>query len=92
VWQATSVNNPPVYVGRIPGRVIGRSKTEGYVDVLTGDGVLKIFEVQFEGEEKTAAANVIKSVKSTLGLRMSDLLNRIQTLEQENLRLKENAK
>jgi methionyl-tRNA formyltransferase len=92
VWQAKPINNSLTYVGRIPGRVIGRSKTEGYVDVLTGDGVLRIFEVQFEGEERTAAANVIKSVKSTLGLRMSDLLNRIQTLEQEILRLKENAK
>lgn len=92
IQSAKSLHNPPIYVGRIPGRIIGRSKTEGYVDVLTGDGILRIFEVQFEGEEKTAAANVIKSVKSTLGLRMSDLLHRIQTLEQENFRLKANAK
>lgn len=91
VWKAKPVNNPPIYVGRISGRVIGRSKTEGFVDVLTGDGVLKIFEVQFEGEERTAAANLIKSVKSTLGLRTSDLLNRIRNLEQEISRLKENA-
>lgn len=92
IWSAEPVNNPPNYVGRIPGRVIGRSKTEGYVDVLTGDGVLRIFQVQVAGEEKIAAANIIKSVKSTLGLKISDLLNRIQTLEQENLRLKANAK
>ncbi|GAB1538350.1 hypothetical protein NUACC21_10090 [Scytonema sp. NUACC21] len=92
VWQAKPLNNPPSYVGRIPGRIIGRSKTEGYVDVLTGDGVLRIFEVQFEGEERTAAANIIKSVKSTLGLRASHLLGRIQTLEQEIIRLKEYAK
>lgn len=92
VWSAKPVNNPPVYAGRIPGRIIGRSKTEGYVDVLTGDGMMRLFQVQFEGEEKTVAANTIKSVKSTLGLRISDLLNRIQILEQENLRLKANAK
>jgi methionyl-tRNA formyltransferase len=92
IWKARPVDNPPVYVGRIPGRVIGRSKTEGYIYVLTGDGVLKIFEVQFEGNEKTAAANIVKSIKSSLGLHMSDLLNRIQTLEQEIIRLKENAK
>ena len=88
VWKAKPLNEPPCYVGRIPGRVIGISKSEGYVDVLTGDGVMRIFEVQFEENERTAAANVIKSVRSTLGLRMSDLLNHIQTLEQEIGRLR----
>jgi methionyl-tRNA formyltransferase len=60
--------------------------------VLTGDGVLRIFEVQIEGEEKTSAATVIKSVKSTLGLSKSDLLKRIQTLEQHLMKLQEHAK
>lgn len=92
IWQAKPVNNPPTYVGRIPGRVIGISKKEGYVDVLTGDGILRILEVQFAGEEKTAAANVIKSVKSTLGLQMTELLNRIQILEETIIKLQENAK
>jgi methionyl-tRNA formyltransferase len=92
IWKARPVDNPPAFIGRIPGRIIARSKTEGSIDVLTGDGVLRIFEVQLEGSEKTAATNIIKSVKSTLGLQMSDLLNRIQTLEQEIIRLKENAK
>lgn len=92
VWQAKPVDNPPFYVGRIPGRVIGRSKTEGFVDVLTGDGVVRIWEVQFPGEQKTAAANIIKSVKSTLGLSKSDLLNRIQILEEQIIKLQENAK
>lgn len=92
IRQAQLLNNPPVYVGRIPGRVIGRSKTEGYVDVLTGDGVLRLFKVQFAGQEITAAANIIKSTKSTLGVRISDLLIRIQSLETEITKLKENAK
>ncbi|MBH8561055.1 methionyl-tRNA formyltransferase [Nostoc sp. CENA67] len=92
VWQAKPVDNPPLYVGRIPGRVIGRSKAEGFVDVLTGDGILRIWEVQFPGEQKTAPANIIKSVKSTLGLSKSDLLNRIQILEEQIIKLQENAK
>jgi methionyl-tRNA formyltransferase len=91
IWKASPIHYPP-YVGRIPGRVVGRSKMEGYIDVLTGDGVLRIYEVQVEGKEKSTAANVIKSVKSTLGLQKSDLLNRIQLLEQEIIRLKEYAK
>jgi methionyl-tRNA formyltransferase len=92
LWKAKPVNNPPAYKGRIPGRVVNISKSEECVDVLSGDGILRIYEVQLEGEDKTAAANVIKSIKSTLGLRISDLLNRIQILEQEITRLKENAK
>jgi methionyl-tRNA formyltransferase len=92
IWHAKPVDNPPNYVGRIPGRVIGRSKAAGFVDVLTGDGVLRIFEVQIEGAEKAIAATVIKSVKSTLGLHNSDLLKRIQTLEQHLTKLQENAK
>ncbi|MFK0734723.1 MAG: methionyl-tRNA formyltransferase [Gloeotrichia echinulata GP01] len=92
IWQAKYVDHPPKYVGRIPGRVIGRSKTEGFVDVLTGEGVLRILQVQLAPEERTAAANIIKSVKTTLGLRISDLLNHIQILEAEITKLKEDAK
>ncbi|BAZ68242.1 MAG: methionyl-tRNA formyltransferase [Pelatocladus maniniholoensis HA4357-MV3] len=88
IWQAKPIENPPIYVGRIPGRIISRSKSEGYIDVLSGDGVIRILEVQWEQEERTAAANVIKSVKSTLGLSKFDLLNRIQVLEEEITNLK----
>lgn len=92
IWKAKPLSDPPTYKGRIPGRVVHVSRSEGYVDVLTGDGILRIFEVQLEGEDKTSAAQIVKSIKSTLGLRTFDLLNRIQTLEQEITRLKENAK
>ena len=92
VWRTESVVNPPVYVGRIPGRVIGRSTIDGSIDVLTGDGVLRIFEVQPQDHERVSSVDVVKSVKSTLGLQKSDLLDRIQMLEQEIIRLKEDAK
>jgi methionyl-tRNA formyltransferase len=91
IVKARSVDSPS-YVGRIPGRIVGRSKKEGYIDVLTGDGVLRIYEVKFEGQENIPAASAIKSVKSTLGLKNSDLLSRIQVLEEEIIRLKEYAK
>lgn len=87
IWKAEPVLNTPSYEGRIPGRVVGISKSEGYVDVLTRDGVLRIFEVQFEGEKRTAAADIIKSVRGTLGLRTTDLLDRIQALEQQLAKL-----
>ncbi len=92
IWQAKPIEHPPDYVGRIPGRVIGRSKAEGYIDVLTGDGVLRILEVQSIGSARTAAANVIKSIKSTLGLSTADLLARIQILEKTISKLQQHEK
>lgn len=44
---------------------------------------MKIFGVQLEGGSKTAAANVIRSVRETLGLRTWDLLERIRMLEEQ---------
>ena len=45
VWQAEIVENAPQYQGRIPGRVVNRSSTKGYVDVLTGDGILRLIRI-----------------------------------------------
>lgn len=80
---AEPVRAAECFVGRIPGRVVAVSGTDGWVDVLTGDGVLRLFEVQEESGEPVAAASVIRSVRATLGLRPLDLLTRIQRLEQE---------
>lgn len=92
IWEAEPLMNPPMYVGRVPGRVIARSVSEGYADVLTGDGVLRIFKVQLEDEAKVQAAHVIKSVRSTLGLRVSELLTHIQQLEKQINNLSKNLK
>jgi methionyl-tRNA formyltransferase len=83
VWRASVVTDPPSYVGRVPGRVVSVSRAAGWVDVLTGDGVLRLLEVQVDGGERTVAANVIRSVKATLGLRTADLLRRIEQLEKQ---------
>lgn len=63
------------YTGRIPGRVVAVNRTgEGWVDVLTGDGILRIHEVAPAGAAAVPAATVVRSVKTTLGLRMADVL------------------
>lgn len=63
------------YTGRIPGRVVAVNRTgEGWVDVLTGDGILRIHEVALAGAAAVPAATVVRSVKTTLGLRMADVL------------------
>ena len=82
IWRASIVEAPPRFTGRVPGRVVARNGQNGSVEVLTGDGVIRIHEVQRPGDgEPVAATEVIRSVKQTLGLRMSDLAERIEALE-----------
>jgi methionyl-tRNA formyltransferase len=73
--------NPPNYVGRVPGRIVRRSSADGWVDVLTGDGILRVFEVIPESGEVSSAAALITSTRATLGLSRLDLLRRINALE-----------
>lgn len=68
-----------VFVGRVPGRVVGWSTAEGWSDVLTGDGVLRLKRVRLGGVEH-AAAQVLKSSHLTLGLHSTDLLAQIESL------------
>ena len=72
----------PRYIGRVPGRIAGRSRSDGWVDVLTGDGVLRVFTVlPLDTDRPCAAASVIRSTRATLGLSRLDLLRRIVALE-----------
>jgi methionyl-tRNA formyltransferase len=80
ILRACPVQDAPRYVGRIPGRIVGRSSRSGHVDVLTGDGVLRITEVS-DGGARVPASVVITSTRQTLGLRTADLLARIESLE-----------
>lgn len=81
VLRAAPLANAPRYVGRIPGRVVGRSRRDGHVDVLTGDGVLRIYEAATDDSVSGPASSVIQSSKQTLGLHTADLLARIELLE-----------
>jgi methionyl-tRNA formyltransferase len=81
VLQAAPVTDGPVYHGRVPGRVVGRSGVAGWVDVLTGDGVLRLKEVALAARDARPAASIIKSTRATLGLSAAALLKRIDTLE-----------
>lgn len=72
------IEDPPRYEGRIPGRVVSVDRSSGHVDVLTGDGVFRLERVRLDNEEATAASDVIRSVKSTLGLRTADLVEALR--------------
>lgn len=81
IIRAAPLADAPRYVGRIPGRVVGRSRNGGHVDVLTGDGVLRIHEVSAGGAAPEPASALIESTRQTLGLRTADLLEKIKMLE-----------
>jgi methionyl-tRNA formyltransferase len=80
VVRAAPLQAAPHYVGRVPGRVVGRSLRTGHVDVLTADGVLRLHELA-EGGVVGPAAGFVESTRQTLGLRTVDLLARIELLE-----------
>jgi methionyl-tRNA formyltransferase len=81
VWRS-EVPNCPRYVGIVPGRVVQMSRNAGFVDVLAGDRLVRLHEVQLDGGDPVPAADVIRSTKDTLGLRVADLLAHIEDLAQ----------
>ena len=84
VRRAAPVADPPRYVGRIPGRVVRVAAADGFVDVLTGDGVYRLHELRPDDSDTAVPASaVIRSVKDTLGLRVAALLDRLAALEGE---------
>jgi methionyl-tRNA formyltransferase len=82
IVRASPTQDGRRYVGRVPGRIVGRSRADGSVDVLTGDGILRVHEVIVdENGAVIPASAVVTSTRQTLGLRSSDLLMRIEELE-----------
>lgn len=69
------------YEGRIPGRVVRVDRSTGVVDVLTGDGVLRLREVDLDGAGPQRAADVITSVRQTLGLSTAELITALDRRE-----------
>ncbi|MDI2126740.1 methionyl-tRNA formyltransferase [Yinghuangia seranimata] len=81
ILRAEPSPDAPRYTGRVPGRVVLVDRSgEGWVEVLTGDGVLRVHEVA-QGDGPPVPANtVVKSVKTTLGVRTADLLAALAAL------------
>lgn len=85
VWvlRAEPVEGGPRFIGRVPGRVVGRSRRAGSADVLTGDGTLRLHTLRPEGGAEVPAAALISSTHQTLGLNPDELLARIERLERQ---------
>ena len=81
ILRAEPVADAPVFVGRVPGRVVRVARAEGFVDVLTGDGVLRVHDVRLDDGPAQPASTVVTSLRQTLGLRVEDLVARLHALE-----------
>ncbi len=79
IVRAAIVENAPTYIGRIPGRVCGVYR-DGSVDVLTGDGILRIFEIRDTSGTIVPTRQIVRSLKDTLGLTKIDLLRSLEEL------------
>lgn len=66
IWSASLLDNPPNFIGSVPGRVVEFSKS-GFAKVLTGDGVIQLNEIQIEGGEIVPAAAILNKLSQKLG-------------------------
>lgn len=66
IWDAVPEENSPQYMSLVPGRVL-RILPDSGVQILTGDGVLKLIEVQIENQGPSQPSSILKSLSQTLG-------------------------
>lgn len=65
IWEAEFPEKQTVYAGNIPGRVLG--KRNAMIEVLTGDGMLRLSRLQYIDEDEKCATDIPISVKDTFG-------------------------
>jgi methionyl-tRNA formyltransferase len=65
IWSAELPAIADTYVGNIPGRVLG--KRNGMIEVLTGEGVIRLKRLQYNDEDEKNAGDIAISVKDTFG-------------------------
>ena len=81
ILAARPVPNPPRFEGVVPGRVVRVDRGTGEIDVLTGEGVLRIEQISGRRGDHVAPAKLVRSLRATLGLRTKSLLSRIRHSE-----------
>ena len=85
IVEAHYVHEPQNYEGRIAGRIVDRNTATGTVDVLCGEGILRIHRVATSDGCEKPASSAIKSVRESLGMNhsqeISSLRDRVSHLE-----------
>src|SRR5262249_35969856 len=69
--EAYCVDEPQHYEGRIPGRIVDRNLSTGTIDVLCGEGILRIHRLRTSSGQNRSASSVVKSVRDSLGMNYS---------------------
>lgn len=87
VHRAAAVPAERHYAGAVPGRVTRLSTADGWAEVLTGRGVLRVQEVAWPGEPARRATDLIRSTRAKLGVGNAELLRRVEALEARLARL-----
>jgi methionyl-tRNA formyltransferase len=82
VHRAQPAANSGPWVGRVPGRVVRVDRQAGHVDVLTGDGALRLEQVAAADGRIVPATALISSLSSTLGLDAQQLLAELARLKE----------
>jgi methionyl-tRNA formyltransferase len=77
IWTASIPDEMDEYVGRIPGKIVERHAS-GEVDVLTGDGILRIEKIGVGGETPTPRT-FLTSVRETLGFDAKQKVRQLET-------------
>jgi methionyl-tRNA formyltransferase len=77
VWESALPESVPHHEGAVPGRV-SKVWSHGAVDVLCGDGMLRLIRVQPEHGAPCAPRELISSVKMTLGDGMAARVGRLE--------------
>lgn len=80
ILRAEPVVNCRDYEGRIPGRVVEVDRLKGDVEILTGDGMLRLQEIRWPGGKSQAPAELITSTRMSLGLALAELPALIKAL------------
>jgi methionyl-tRNA formyltransferase len=85
IYRSEIPQNGREYVGRIPGKVVKRHDS-GEVDVITGDGLLRLTEIGVDGES-VVPKDFLDSVRESLGYKpreeIKQLKKRVEQLESE---------
>lgn len=65
IQKASLIKPQRKYVGRVCGRIVAIRETG--VDILTGDGILRVNEIDSEAGKRLPANKVLRSIRGTLG-------------------------
>jgi methionyl-tRNA formyltransferase len=86
IWRAEPLQDARHFVGRVAGRVVAVHR-EGFIDVMSGDGILRVHEVSWVDGDPVAPYTLIKSVRARLGVDVRALIERVNTLEERLAKL-----